>query len=159
MNSHKYLGVFICADGRDDIDIQRQIRGIYALGNMIINYLRHCSVEVKTMLFKTYCCNMYCSNLWTKFYAKSFNNIRWAFKRVYRYFMNLKRDSSISMSMVENRVNVFDVIVRNYICKFMLRLNHCDNLIVKTLVNSLFYSGSTVYVKWCNMIYLRSLEL
>ena len=157
--SHKYLGVLISEDGRDDIDIQRQTRGIYARGNMILKYSRHCSTEVKCSLFKTYCCNMYCSYLWCKFYAKSFNNIKVAFNRIYHHLMCLQRETSISMSMVENRINTFVVIVRNYIHNFMKRIDYCDNVIVKTLVSSLFYSGSSIYKKWCNILYINQLEL
>ena len=61
--NHNYLGVIISDNRKDDLDIKRQIRSIYARGNTILKYFRHCTHEVKCTLFKTYCTNLYCSHL------------------------------------------------------------------------------------------------
>ena len=64
---YKYLGFNLSDDMRDDIYINRQIRGLYTSGNMIIKCFKHCSDPVKIPLFKSYCTSLYCSQLWSNF--------------------------------------------------------------------------------------------
>jgi hypothetical protein len=40
VHEQKYLGVFLTDTMKDDCDIKRQIRSIYARGNVLINNLR-----------------------------------------------------------------------------------------------------------------------
>jgi hypothetical protein len=40
VHEQKYLGVFLTDTIKDDCDIKRQIRSIYARGNVLINNLR-----------------------------------------------------------------------------------------------------------------------
>ncbi len=48
--SIKYLGHFICDDLKDDIDISRQCRQIYAQGNMLIRKFSMCSLQTKSFV-------------------------------------------------------------------------------------------------------------
>ena len=57
-----YLGAFITDDCSDDVI--RQMRSIYARGNALIRNFKHCSEEVKSLLFETYCTGCRCSLLW-----------------------------------------------------------------------------------------------
>ena len=53
--SYKYFGHFITNDLKDNMDIMRQCRSIYAKGNSLIRTFYQCSVEVKAMLFSMIC--------------------------------------------------------------------------------------------------------
>ena len=60
----KYIGVMLNSQLKTSIDVSRQTRKFYAQANMLLRNFRHCSVDVKCMLFRSYCTNMYCCPLW-----------------------------------------------------------------------------------------------
>ena len=60
----KYLGHVISADMKDDLDIMRQCRQLYAQGNALARRFHMCSDNVKVTLFRSYCSSLYTSQLW-----------------------------------------------------------------------------------------------
>ena len=48
---------------KTSIDVSRQTSKFYAQANAILRNIRYCSDEVKRMLFRSLCTNMYCSPL------------------------------------------------------------------------------------------------
>ena len=56
-----YLGYIINADMSDDDHIRKEIRNIYARGNMLIRSFKHCTtgVKISPTLFKTNCSSLY----------------------------------------------------------------------------------------------------
>ena len=67
VRTYKYLGTVMTCDNADDANMRRQ-RGIcYARANGIIKNFSMCSPVVKATLFRTFCSNMYCSQLWRDF--------------------------------------------------------------------------------------------
>ncbi len=67
LSEHKYLGCIITNDFKDDKDIERQMRYIYSIGNSIVQNFKHCTDDVKLQLFKTFCSNFYCCQLWSNY--------------------------------------------------------------------------------------------
>ena len=67
VNEVKYLGHVIRSDFTDDKDIASQLRGLYCRVNMLVKRFSKCSDYIKCMLFKTYCCSMYCCALWSHY--------------------------------------------------------------------------------------------
>ena len=61
--SHKYLGIIIRNDRNDSDNMKRQLQAIYSKGNFIIQKFMRCSDNVKTVLFKAHCVNLYCCQL------------------------------------------------------------------------------------------------
>ena len=55
VHKYKYLGHMMCSDNSDDDAIYSQTRALYARGNAIVKHFKHCSEEVKILLFKTFC--------------------------------------------------------------------------------------------------------
>ena len=53
VDKHKYLGVTMTSDCKDDDDISKSLRNLYARGNSIIRNFKFCSEEVKIQLFKS----------------------------------------------------------------------------------------------------------
>ena len=53
VNEVKYLGHFITSDGKDDKDMSRACRQLYAQGNSLIRKFHMCSERVKIKLFVT----------------------------------------------------------------------------------------------------------
>ena len=60
----KYLGVIINSTMKTSVDVARQTRKLYAQANMLIRNFSRSTHNVKCMLFKSFCTNMYCCPLW-----------------------------------------------------------------------------------------------
>ena len=71
LSVQKYLGVLISDDCQDDVDIKRHVRSLYSRGNSLVKRFRHCSVNVKNFLFKSFCSNIYGGQLWCNFKNES----------------------------------------------------------------------------------------
>ena len=67
----KYLGHVISADMKDDLDIMRQCRQLYAQGNALARRFHMCSDNVKETIFRSYCSSLYTSQLWWKYKVNS----------------------------------------------------------------------------------------
>jgi hypothetical protein len=65
VDSFKYLGCFITSDLCDDSDIDRQRRVLLCNANRIPRNFSRCSEDVKLLLFRTFCANMYGAHLWS----------------------------------------------------------------------------------------------
>ena len=63
----KYLGHVISADMKDDLDIMRQCRQLYAQGNALARRFHMCSGTVKVTIFRSYCSSLYTSQLLWKY--------------------------------------------------------------------------------------------
>ena len=153
--TQKYLGVMICDNFLDDTDIKRQLRAIYASGNMLCRKFKMCSKEVKIQLFKSYCTNLYCSHLWQSYSKKSYHRVRVAYNNIYRSLMGIDRQCSISNEFVNASVNNFGSLIRNAISGFRKRIYTIDNTLVSTVVNSLhFLYSSFLNKKWKELVFL-----
>ena len=71
----KYLGHVISADMKDDLDIMRQCRQLYAQGNALARRFHMCSDNVKVTLFRSYCSSLYTSQLWWKYRVNSIRKL------------------------------------------------------------------------------------
>ena len=87
----KYLGVFISGNFKDDVDITRQLRSLYASGNTILNKFSACSKDVQLQVLESYCLNFYCSTLWCKFSKLNINKIRVAYNNIIRKLLGYSR--------------------------------------------------------------------
>ena len=121
---------------------------------MIIKRFSECCEEIKSQLFKSYCSNFYCSQLWSEqhFHVSSINRIRVAFKRIFKSLFKLKRES-ITAKMVQLNCDTFDVICRKLVYSFRVRLENSSNVLVKTIVESMFFQGSSLNSYWTKQLY------
>ena len=97
--SHNYLGVTIAANMSDDESIHYQCKALYARGNVILRHFRMCSDEVKCLLFSSYCTSFYCSVLWCRYNADSFNRLHTAYNRVFRQLFLLRGHCTLRVNM------------------------------------------------------------
>ena len=129
----KYLGYFITADGKDDRDMTRACRQLYAQGNSLIRKFHMCTEKVKIKLFITYCSQLYCAHLWQfREYEKSYRKVKVAYNNVFRFLLRLPRDEqgrpcSASEMFVSRKVKSFQEILRNVVFKFQCRLKLSQN--------------------------------
>ena len=80
----KYLGVLLNSSMKTSIDVSRQTRKFYAQANMLLRNFRYCGREVKCMLFKSYCTNMYCCPLWFNSTSFSIKKLKSSYNSVLR---------------------------------------------------------------------------
>ncbi|KAK2192621.1 hypothetical protein NP493_26g07049 [Ridgeia piscesae] len=114
----KYLGVIICNDLKDDRDILRQLRNLYARSNGIIRKFHHGSVGVKLRLFHAYCCTTYCCQLWVNFNKGSYLKAKSEVNNMHRRILGYNRRDSASSMFGNNAIDTFDALLRKNIYGF-----------------------------------------
>ena len=70
----KYLGAVLCSAMKTSIYVCRQTSRFYVQANTLLRNFRYCSDDVKCMLCRTFCSNMYCSPLWFNSTLSSIKN-------------------------------------------------------------------------------------
>ena len=75
VNTVKYLGFAFCENKKDDEDMLKQMRSLYAKSNKAIRMFNHCTVDVKLLSIKSYCTSFYCGYLWSDYKAKTFSKL------------------------------------------------------------------------------------
>jgi len=150
----KYLGIFLTSNCSDIRDIRRQLRSLYARGNVLIRKFGKCSLPVKLQLFKSYLSNMYCIHLWNNYRQSDINRIKVAYNNVYRKLMAVNTICSISGQYVQNNVDSFQVIRRKSITSFRNRLFNCDNSFVGAIITTThFIHSSRLQLTWQNLVF------
>ena len=132
----KYLDLTFSSDQKDDKDLLRQLRLLYTKSNRLLQFLYHCSTDVKIALFRSYCTCFYCPFLWTHYKKSTHSKLRVAFNNVYRRMLKLLQRSSASTMYAINNIDSFEVLIRKRILGFTERLNNCENAIIKCINNS-----------------------
>ena len=148
----KYLGCFISEDCYDDHDIKRQIRCVYARGNILIKKFRHCSKEVKVRLFTSYCSSFYGSTLWSNFRQQTYLKLNIAYKQIFRSFFHCRRIGT-SRQMLSLGIDCYPVILRKLIFSLKERIFTSSNIIVATIADAMFFRCSNLFKRWIDQIY------
>ena len=154
VTSYKYLGHIISDDLSDNADIKKQLGSIYCRANVLIRKFHDCTASVKCLLFKSFCTNIYCSELWWQYNISNYKKIKVAYNNSLRYLLNYRRDCSASGMFLENNIDSFDVVRRKSVYRFINRIYDSDNTILKNLTNNIltFYSSSGV-CEWYRLLY------
>ena len=158
VNDVKYLGHFISSDGKDDKDMTRAYRQLYAQGNSLIRKFHMCTENVKVKLFTTYCSQLYCAHLWKfnvldNFYKK----VTVAYNNVFRSFLRLPRDDqgrpcSASHMFASRNIKSLQEILRNVVYKFQCRLNVSNNSLVKCTLFRIVKEKSKLRNHWSRLL-------
>ena len=103
-DSIKYLGFTFACSHKDDNDILRQMRMLYARSNRLVRLFHFCNTDVLLELGRSFCGSFYCSYLWTQYKKSSFSKIRVAYNNLYRKILHVSRRSSASAMFVQNNI-------------------------------------------------------
>ena len=153
------LVIFIMDNNKDNEDLSRELRAIYARGNLLLRKFQYCTVDVKINLFKLYFSNFYCDQLWCNFRLAELQKVKTAFNNIFRFFLQIPRLSrgitiSITRELVSRNINSFNVILRKSIVNLRDRLMCSDNLLISSFINSNFFTlSSKVHQRWKKMIF------
>ena len=119
----KYLGVLLNSSKKTSIDVSRQTRKFYAQANMLLRNFRYCGREVKCMLFKSFCTNMYCCPLWFNSTSSSIKKLKSSYNSVLRRLLCIRTTYSASEIFVTCGIPSFYELLRKCIfdiyCTFM----------------------------------------
>ena len=132
----KYFGHFISNTLRDDKDVLRQCRQIYARGNTLLRKFYICSTEVKLTLVNTFCYPVYTAQLWWNYTVASIHKLHVAYNNVFRLLLNQPKYCSASTMFVEYHVSDSKAVIRNLVYKCMRRLDGSYNRLVTVIINS-----------------------
>ena len=131
----KYLGHIISNTFRDDKDIFRQRRTLYAQGNMLVRKFYMCSIEVKIQLFRAYCTPLYTAQLWCNYNRASMRKLTVAYNDALRMLIGLPRHASAGETFAICGLPTCGATIRRLIYGFMCRLTASENDLLKSLVN------------------------
>ena len=101
----KYLGVLLCSDMKTSIDVCRQTSKFYAQANTLLRNFRYCSDDVKCLLFRSFCTNMYCSPLWFNSTSSCIKKLKTSYNGALRQLLLIKK--YIALAHVCNTWNSF----------------------------------------------------
>ena len=140
----KYLGHVISADMKDDLDIMRQCRQLYAQGNALARRFHMCSDNVKVTHFRSYSSSLYTSQLWWKYRVNSIRELYVAYNNAFRMLFRLPRDCSASGMFAVNDVMSCPALVRKLVFGFYKRVNSSQNCIVQAICGSDIWWKSSI---------------
>ena len=104
------------------------------------------SDEVKTRLFKLYCTNIFCAELWNDYKVSSFNQLKFAYNNVFRH-LSVKRPCSFTQVFLENNVDSFKVMHRKSMLNLWTRITKSQNVLVQTMTKSMYFTFSSKLFK------------
>ena len=127
----KYLGVMIHSSMKTTIDVARQTRKFYFQANLLLRNFRHCSDQVKYVLFQTYCTNLYCSQLWFNSTKSSLKKLSTSYNSVLSGLLGICKPHSASKRLYPCRgIPTFAELLRTSIYRFAQRIEHSSNCII-----------------------------
>ena len=160
----KYLGYYLTDDGKDDRDMTRACRQLYAQGNSLVRKFHMCTEKVKIKLFTTYCSQIYCAQLWQfRDFEKAYRKVKVAYNNVFRFFLRLPKDPqgrpcSASEMFVNRRVKSFQEIIRNVVYKFQCRIKLSQNDLVKSTLFLNVTNRSKLRKHWNKLLHKQEIE-
>ena len=152
----KYLGHFFSDDIRDDRDVLRQCRKLYAQGNMLLRKFHMCTPDVKVSLFRTYCTPLYTAHLWYNYRKYSMQRLTVAYNDAMRMLLKVPRYLSASQMFAELQVPACQAVIRNLMFKFICRIEKSTNSIISALVDPVSCSNrftSRLWKHWHQSLY------
>ena len=153
VTKYKYLGTILTDDLSDDFNMLRQ-RGIcYARCNSLIRNFSSCSLNVKVKLFKTFCCIMYCCQIWSQYKKGTVRKLQVGYNHAFRRIMKYDRTCSASGMFVANDARSFNEIWRKSLYNFRQRVTKSNN----SIVNHVFHftrATSTIWKNCDNILYI-----
>jgi len=148
-----YLGYMFdsASKQQDKCEIEKRLRNMRIMGNVIATRFRHTSDSVKKILFSTYFSNLYCMPLWIMS-AKMLKTAQVAHNDCFRALFKIRGAHSISELFQNYELPNFKSILKSSVNSLITRLKSNDNDIVSAIVNCNSYYESDIYKSWTNIV-------
>ena len=86
----KYLGIMVNTKNCN-IDMIRQMRKFHYNINIVYRKFSKCSSDVKCMLFKSFCPNMYCTTMWYNCTVTAMRKLKISYNNSLRRLLNISK--------------------------------------------------------------------
>ena len=157
ITSVKYLGVIPTENLRDDEEILKQTRTLYAQGNVMLSKFGFCSTEVKKTLFQSYFTNVYCCPLWANYTKANFNKFKAAYNNITRRLLRYYYRDSASEMFVTNNLDSVKVLLRKHMHNLKVCIESSENDILKNICDNFYIRSSGAINKcWQNSLHTLS---
>ena len=149
----KYLGVILNSQLKTSVDVSRQTRKFYAQANMLLRNFRYCSDDVKCMLFRSYCTNMYCCPLWFNSTSSSIKKLKANHNGALRRLLLIVKPYMCQRNVCYTWYSIFFELLRKCIYSFKERIDHCSNKIIKACLSPIVFIHSPIRQWWRSVLY------
>ena len=95
-----------------------------------------CSVDVKIVLFRSYCTHLYTAHLWSNYKNKSINDFYIAYHNIIKLFIGHPKWEHNRPICVHHNIPYGPALIRNYIYRFICRLNESQNVLIVEVVGT-----------------------
>ena len=138
----------------DGPHIESLSRGLCVRANTLIRNFKNCNLDVKKLLFKSFCTTFYCLSLIIKANVSELKRIRVTYNNSIRKMFNVSRRESISQSCVHLGIPTFEVLRRKAIVSLMNRLKLSKNNIIKGYIDINYAQKTVIHYKWMQLTYI-----
>ena len=152
VNKFNYLGHIISNDFYDDEDILKETRNLCARGNALIRQFSFCNMDVKCVLFKSFCYSFYCGALWANFRVATFKRLMVSYNMVMRRLAGVPPWHSARQMFVGLGVQSFPERVRSLCYSMRERASSSSNSLLQTLTCSDAAAGSVLWQRWTQLL-------
>ena len=112
-------------------DVVRQTHKFYAQATMLLHNFRYCTNDVKCMLFKSFCANMYCCPLWIISTSSSIKKLKTIYNSGLRNILLIKKHYSVGTMIISHGIPFSFFVVSVYFSvqceRLVLLLNSISN--------------------------------
>jgi len=108
----KCLRNFISEGFTDDEDIDWERRNLAKRGNALIRKFMYCSDEIKCLLFRSFCYQLYTCALWSRYKKTSLNRLNVCYNQIMRRLIGLPNWHSASAMFATLGVRSFQITQR-----------------------------------------------
>ena len=116
--------------------------------NMLIRKFGCCTYDVKIMLYKSFCSNMYCCQFWTNASVSSFKRLKVSYNNGLRKFLGLPSFNSASEMFVCLNIPSFGELYRKNTYSLRERILNSNNSLL-----SVFNYLSAVQRHWDSILF------
>ena len=119
----------------------------------LLRNFRFCSDDVKCMLFRSFCTNMYCSPLWFNSTSSSIKKLKTSYNGALRRLLLIKKPYSASTMFVTHGIPSFFELLRKCIFNFSQRISLSSNSIITACMTPTVFIHSPIRQWWRSVLF------
>ena len=136
-----------------DNDVCRQTSKFYAQANTLLRNFHFYSDDVKCMLFRSFCTNMYCSPIWFNSTSSSIKKLKTSYNGALRRLLLIKKPYSASTMFVTHGIPYFFELLRKCIFNFSQRISLSSNSIITACMTPTVFIHSPMRQWWRSVLF------
>ena len=135
------------------LSVCRQTSKFYAQANTLLRNFLFCTDDVKCMLFRSFCTNMYCSPLWFNSTSSSIKKLKTSYNGALRRLLLIKKTYSASTMFVTHGIPSFFELLRKCIFNFSQRISLSSNSIITACMTPTVFIRSPIRQWWRSVLF------